>query len=221
MSGEIQFSYQTGKTCYALIRDRTGKIWNGSAFEVYTPADYSTYPITTIEQGSSSYYVGSIPTGAGPGIFMVTAKQQMGGSPAESDPTTDVGDVQFNGANTFPLSDLVTSGMLSQFGPFRIAKGTMVKNFPIYLKSAADHITPLTSGIISGQISRDGGVFGPLQSGAFTEVGQGFFSLQALTSGDTLADTVSLLFNGSSISGGVSSDPYPISFITQKVSGSL
>jgi hypothetical protein len=123
----------------------------------------------------------------------------------------------WNGA-TVGLADLATSGQIGLVSPMRLARGVGILNFPVYLKSSADHVTPFTSGVVSGQISRDNGSFGALQSGAITEIGLGHFNLFALTSGDLLANTVRLHFTATGISGG-SSDPLPISLVLQRTSG--
>ena len=94
----------------------------------------------------------------------------------------------------------------------------MIAPFTFKLVSSVDSKTPFVSGTISGQISRDGSTFGPLQSGAYTEMGLGWYALQALTSGDMNARTVSLTFQGAR-SGGGNSDPRDFSMILQKVSG--
>ncbi len=94
----------------------------------------------------------------------------------------------------------------------------MITNFPIYFQSEIDHVTPLTSGVCSGQIARDNGPFGPLQSGAFTEAGLGYYNLQALTSGDMNGRTIKLVFSAIGVSGGAA-DPVPLSFLTQPTSG--
>jgi len=225
MANEIIVSFQPTKTLYALVFNRIGQIWNTStvAFEAYSTANYANYTIALTQQGTSSpFYDGTFPSAIVAGVYGVVAKQQLGGSAAETDPTVGVqGDFQWNGAFSFPLSDLTTSGQLGQIGPIKLARGVMVQNFPIYLKSAADHVTPFTSGVLSGQIMRDpvsGASFGALQSGLFAELGNGFFSLSALTSGDLLANTIALLFSANGISGG-SADPLPMTFILQKTSG--
>jgi len=221
MASEIQASFASQKNLYALIRgysSNIGQIWNGAAFAVYASVNYASFPIALVEQGTASgFYTGTFPSAIVAGTYSVVVKQQIGGSAAETDPTVAAGNIDWNGANPTPLSDLATSGQLGQIGPVKIARGTMVKNWPVYLKSASDHSTPFTSGVISGQISRDGGNFGALQSGAFTEVGLGFYST-TLTSGDLLANTVSLLFTGNGISGGPC-DPLPMSLVLQRVSG--
>lgn len=221
MANEVQFAYVTGRTTYVQIRNRIGQIWNtsSSSFVTYSTADIGDYDVAATEQGTASgYYAASFPSAITPGVYSIVAKNQNGGSPAEADPNIAVGDYQWNGTVTLPLSDLATSGQLGQIGPIRLARGVQMLNFPFYLKSSVDHVTPFTSGVVSGQISRDGGAFGALQSGAFSEVGLGFYSLQALTSGDLLANTVALRLSANGISGGAA-DPLALAFILQKVSG--
>lgn len=220
MAGEIQAQYSvSGITAYAMIRNRVGQIWNtaGSAFEAYNAANIADYDISLTEQGSSGMYVGNFPTAISAGIYSIVAKRQIGGSPAESDPSFANGDLQWNGTVTLPLSDLATSGQLGQATPLRIARGTGVPNFPFKMVSAADHVTPFVSGVISGQISRDGGAFGALQSGGVTELGLGWYKV-TLNSGDLLANTVALLFTGVGISGGAA-DQRDFSMILQRTSG--
>lgn len=219
MANEVMFTFQSAKTMYFMVRNRVGQIWNGSAFESYTTANYSTYVNTASEQGvASAYYTGNFPSGIPAGAYSIVAKQQLGGSAVESDPYIAEGDFQWNGVSPLPLSDLATSGQIGQLAPIRIARGNMVQSFPFKLVSAVDHITPLTSGICSGQISRDGSAFGPLQSGGFNEIGLGWYSVQALTSGDLLCNTAALVFTANAVSGGPS-DARDFGFITQRTSG--
>jgi hypothetical protein len=222
MSNEIQASFQPGKTLYALVRSASsGMIWQGSlsGFVNYATAGYSGYPVPMVEQGTASaYYVANFPTFIPPGAYNVVAKQQLGANPVEGDSVVDVGDVQWNGVGVTALSDLGMSGQLSQFFPERLAYGVMVQNFPIYLRSSADHSTGFTSGIVSGQIARDAGGFGPLQQGIFTERGNGCYYLAALTSGDMAGNTIQLLFTAVGVSGGAA-DTLPLSIITQRTSG--
>lgn len=220
MAGELQVSYRTGKTVYVLIRSATGTIWNGTTFVTYATADYGNYSVSLTEQGTASaFYVGTFPAGiTTPGSYNLVAKERLGSSPDEADATIGTETFEWTGTAVLSPANLASSGQVSQIGPIRLARGSMIQNFPIYLRSSTDHVTPFVSGVISGQIARDGGSFGVLQSGAFTETGLGFFTLQALTSGDLLANTVKLLFTGAGISGGTS-DPLPMSFILQRTSG--
>jgi hypothetical protein len=221
MAGEIAFDFQNGASCYVNIRNRTsGFIWNGSTFENYTQAsgNIASYAVPVTEQGASAHFVGNMPATIPAGVYDITAKQQIQAPYLESDRVVAAGEVQWNGSVAVPLSNLATSGQIGEIGPIRMARGVMIRNFPLYLKSSADHVTPMTSGVVSGQIARDGGAFGALQSGAFTEIGLGYYTLQALTSGDLLANTVMLRFSANGISGG-QSDPLAMSIVLQKTSG--
>lgn len=219
MAGEIQASFTTNVTVYVIIRNRVAQAWNTNtgAFETYQTTNYTNYAVSLTEQGTASaFYVGTFPPLIPPGTYSLVAKQQVNVGPAESDPGFAQGNVEWNGAALAPLSDAVTSGQIGKYLPISISRSQMVRNFPIYLKSAADHVTPLTSGICSGQIARDGSAtFGPLQSGAFAETGMGWYTLQALTSGDLNADTIKLQFSAVSVGGGAS-DVLPLSFVLQK-----
>lgn len=219
MANELQISYTTAKTVYALIRNSAGQIWNGSAFESYTTLNYTNYDIAATEQGTASaFYVASFPTLiTTPGNYSIVFKSQTGGTPAETDPTIGAGNFEWNGSAAFNLGDLATSGQIAQVSPIKIYRGQMLLNFPFKLVSSADHVTPFVSGVVSGQISRDGGNFGALQSGNVSEIGLGWYKAN-LTSGDLAANTVALVFTANGISGGTS-DQRDFSLILQRASG--
>lgn len=223
MAGEIQINFDTGLSLYFMVRSATGTVWNTgtAAFEAYNSANYANYVVAlTEESGSGGFYKGNFPSTISAGVYGVTAKHALAGNGSEAagDPVIGIENFQWTGTAPFPLSDLATSGLVGQGFPQRVARGTMIKNFPLYFRSAADHVTPLTSGTVSGQIIRDSGVWGALESGAFVNQGNGFYNLMALTSGDLLADTVKLLFTAADVSGGTS-DPVAFGWILNRVSG--
>ncbi len=220
MVAAVQFSYQTGATTYFLIRNASALVWNTNtvAFETFDQANYLDYAIAAVEQSPSGFYAGTFPSTISAGVYSIVVKNQVDVAPLITDPGIANGDLQWNGASTASLADVATSGQLAQVSPQKIYRGEMVQNFPFKLVSSADHITPFTSGNVSGQISRDGSIFGPLQSGAYTEMGKGWFALQALTSGDLLANTVALVFTATGISGGTS-DQRDFSFLLNRTSG--
>ena len=220
MANEIQGRGPgAGRTCYFQVRNSTsGFVWNGSAFEAYLSGTVGAYDVAMTEQGLANYYVGNFPATIPAGIYAVEAKQQAGGSPVEGDSTWGTQDFNWNGSIAVPLSDLATSGLVGQGFPIRLARGTQILNFGFKMVSSADHVTALTSGVISGQIARDGGAFGVLQSGAFTEVGLGWYHVQALTSGDLLCNSAKLVFTGVGISGG-NADQRDFFLIMQRTSG--
>ncbi len=214
MANEILFNFTSSQTVYFLIWNRISQVWNGSAFVTYVTANYATYTNSAIEQGTaSSMYAGTFPPTIIPGIYSVVAHKQVAGSPAETDPVIATGNVEWNGTALLPRSDLATSGQIGEFFPIKMAKGTMVQNFPFKLVSATDHVSIFTSGICSGQIARDSGLFGPLQSGLCLETGLGWYTI-TLTSGDLNANTAALVITARGVSGGLS-DPRDFGFILQ------
>lgn len=223
MAGELEsIGPGTASTVYCLIfQTSTGKIWNGTAFETYTNANYANYPVSLTEQGSSNIYIGNFPAAIPAGTYGVVVVKQLAGSPAQTDQKIGNGNIEWNGTAPAPLSDTATSGFLGQFAPIKIARGTAIPNFLFKMVGSTDHLSPLLSGIISGQISRDGGAFGGLQSGlavaGYTEIGLGWYKVN-LTSGDLLANTAALIFTGVGVSGGTA-DQRDFSLILQRTSG--
>lgn len=219
MSNEIQTSFSHGASLYALIwNNRQGTIANVSTgvFETYATANYGTYTASLTELGTASHhYQGNFPAViTAPGTYGIECRQQIGGSPAETDPTVGESNIDWGGAVYLSLADFAVSGYPTQV---RLQRGVAVSGFPLYLKSNSDHVTPFTSGVCSGQISRNGGAFVALQSGNFFEVGLGFYGVN-LTSGDVNADVIRLNFSANGISGGAS-DPLPLGFVMQRTSG--
>lgn len=220
MANEMLVSFTTGKNVYFQVFNRIGEVWSISAsvFGTYTTASIDNYDHPATELGAASgLYVGEFPSTIVAGIYSITARQRLGAGVAETDPIIGTGVIQWNGSVAFPLSESMTSGQIGQAAPMRIYRGEMVQNFPFKMVSAADHITPFISGVVSGQISRDGGIFTAFQSGTFSEIGKGFYKVN-LTSGDLLANSVALVFSANGISGG-SSDTLGISFVLQRTSG--
>ena len=221
MAGEIAVQFEAGKTVYSQVFNRTsGFAWNGSAFEAYSSAsgNQNSYVVALTELGTASArYTGNFPSAIGPGTYDVVAKQRVSTPYLETDPTIGVGQVEWTGTIAAPLSDTATSGQVSRFVPMAITRGVAISGFMFPMKSSADHITAFVSGNLSGQVSRDGGSFGALQSGAFSEVGLGWYKVN-LTSGDLLATTVALNFSAVNLSGGAA-DPVLFGFITNRTSG--
>jgi hypothetical protein len=222
MSNEIQGDFPTGQSIYFNLYNATsGFIWdNTTGFASYSSlsGNLLNRANNLTELGTASqHYAGNMPSGVPAGSLNVTAKQKLNAFYSESDPIVGNGTIEWDGFVVVPLASRASSGQVGQNAPTMLARSWQTLNWPIYLKSAADHVTPFTSGVVSGQISRDGGAFGPLQSGAFTELGNGFYALQALTSGDLNAQTVAMLFTAVNNVG--ASDPLPQAFRLQRISG--
>ena len=227
MSAEIQFpGAATGATHYFIVRNAIGQPYDSvtSAFQAYLTANYSGYVNSTSEQGTNSnYFVGNFPSigAASGGVFNVVAKRQTGANPAESDPNVATNEFHWNGSLQVPQAHLTTSGQLGQAIPLRLARSVAVSGFPFYMVSSTDHVTPFTSGVCSGQVSRDGGGFGALQSGlvvgAYSEIGLGWYRCN-LSSGDLAGNQLILNFQAVGISGGAA-DPVNLYIPMQRTSG--
>lgn len=88
MSAEISWrDAATGSTLYFTIRSAARTMWNGSALEALTVANWGDYDIALTETPASSYfYVGSWPAALSTaGWYWVDIFSQVGGSPAISD----------------------------------------------------------------------------------------------------------------------------------------
>jgi len=106
MAGELKASYITGRTIYFVLRDNTGQVWNGSAFEAYSAGNFATYDIAAVEQGASGFYVGTMPV-VSAGTYNVEARSQAGGSPAQSDLSLGAGAIEWDGtAEAYLFGDL-------------------------------------------------------------------------------------------------------------------
>lgn len=221
MAGEFKVPGPgAGSVVYVTIHGSGNSVWStvGNAFEAFTSGNFANYDVALAEQGVSNLFVGDMPAAVPAGVYDIPARRQATGTPLQTDQIIGGGQVDWNGSKSVPLADLATSGMLARYLPPRLTRGEMVLNFPISLVSDADNKSPFTSGTVSGQIRKDGGAWGALQSGAFTEKGLGSYDLQALTSGDLNANAVSLYFTATSPAGG-NAVPLRMSFLTQRVSG--
>lgn len=206
MANEVGVDYQSSKTVYFQVRNPTsGFIWTTSGaglFETYSSlsGNLNTYAITMAEQGASAHYRGNFPAAIGAGVYDVVARDRVNAWFAESDPTIAVGEVNWvgSGGPVRAIADLATSGQMSTFHPNRVTKGHAISGFMFKMVSTSDHVTPVTSGVISGQISRNGGSFTTLESGTatagYTEVGLGLYKVN-LTSGDLNVDVAALHFS--------------------------
>lgn len=114
-------------------------------------------------------------------------------------------------ATAVQVSGLATLASLSGFLPVQLPRGVAFNNFPfpLYMSGTMQGLSGGAASI-SGQISRDGGSFGLLQSGTYSEMGFGWYSLLYLTSGDLNGNSVALRFN---LSG---ADVRDITIVTQK-----
>jgi len=89
----------TGKTLYAHIRDRDGKIYDTTltTYVTYATANIANYDVAMTEQGTASrFYTATFP-GSIEGMYSVCAYEQAGGSPAEGDTYAGGAVIEWNG----------------------------------------------------------------------------------------------------------------------------
>jgi len=116
----MSIEYTSGVTIYAVIHDQSNNLWNGSSFEAYNSAHWTSYAIAFTEQGSIGYYSALVPAGIPVGSYSFTAYQQLGGTPATTD--TPLGSRNFTVSAPYPtiitVSSLITSlRLLADDGP--------------------------------------------------------------------------------------------------------
>ncbi len=110
MAPELHVDTYPDATVYFQVRSATGMIWNtvGAALEDYATANIAGYDIAGTEQGTSSgYYLGTMPAVAA-GAYHIVVKVRLGASPAESDPTVDMFDVEWTGSALIGVSSVKT-----------------------------------------------------------------------------------------------------------------
>lgn len=97
MAGELQIGTNiSGSTVYAVLRTATGTVWNGTAFEAFNAANWTTYDIALTEQGTSGYFVGTMPAVAA-GFYSITYHRQAGAGPVITDQFLASEDLEWSG----------------------------------------------------------------------------------------------------------------------------
>lgn len=108
MANEIEGVTGSGETVYALVFNASNQIWNGSAFETYTAANYANYLVTMTEVGSTGIYIGSFPSSITTGgTYRIYVKKIASGSAAQDDGTVTTVRVDWTGTT------VVTPGAVS------------------------------------------------------------------------------------------------------------
>ncbi len=91
----------TGETLYAFLRPLgLETIWNGSAFEAYNVAHWTTYAITMTEQADTGSYFGTWPSTLMVGWYDFTVYSQGDTSPVAGDTAVGSGPLYFTPSST-------------------------------------------------------------------------------------------------------------------------
>lgn len=115
----------SGRTLYVQIRDLSGFVYNGSAFEAYNAANWTTYDIAMTEQGASTIYTMTFPS-ISAGQYSVIAFEQAGGAPAQGDFVVASADVTWDGSQLLDLMDVQDHGDSNWTGATAAAVATAV-----------------------------------------------------------------------------------------------
>lgn len=108
MASELECDWYSGRTVYFQIRNTVGEIYNTAltTFQPYQTANIGNYDIAAVEQGTASgYYTADMPA-LSIGAYSVIGKEQSGGSPAETDITIAVGDMQWSGTEAVSIASI-------------------------------------------------------------------------------------------------------------------
>src|SRR5271170_1325274 len=132
---ELQTRAAVGSTVYAIVRSPSAQPWNTStlAFENWTDGNYANYAIACTDEGSSGFFVGSMPTAITiSGTFSIEFFIQAGGSPAESDLFNAGGPLQWDGSAE---AGDITSGNLTSLAYVKDYGNITVSTFDSYLSN--------------------------------------------------------------------------------------
>lgn len=191
MAGELQATYATGSTLYAILRNGAGAVYNGSTFDATpTTGEWTTYDIAMTEDASTGLYRGTMPAVAA-GAYAFDVRLQAGGSPAATDRVVGQGAILWNGAAD-SLDRLARSA--GQIVPGTVDTTAFT---PTTTQFEADDITEATashyvdrmvlwtSGALAGQVT---GVTAYTLAG-----GRGHFTVEAMTEAAADNDTFVLV----------------------------
>lgn len=111
MAATIRAFYHPANTLYSHIRNKSGAVWNGSAFEAYNASNWGNYDIALTEDGSSGYYKATFPGAISAGSYDLVVYLQVGGSPAEGDNMLGGRSIKYDGTDEVDVlsSEIATS----------------------------------------------------------------------------------------------------------------
>jgi hypothetical protein len=107
-----------GVSIYAVIRNSTGQLWNGSTFETFNVSNWATYAIPLVEQTSTGYYKANFPSGIPAGFYTWVIHQ--GASPTLGDQPLDNDSIDWSGSVRNTAGTIVLklpTGSISGFDP--------------------------------------------------------------------------------------------------------
>jgi len=119
MANEIQVSYASGSTLYAVIRNRAGEVWwiAGQAFEQWGTAGHgATDYALALTDKSGSRYVGDFDQGIPAGSYSVQWFVQAGASPTDTDVLTGGGEIVWTGTAELTATKILANKAVQDLG---------------------------------------------------------------------------------------------------------
>lgn len=112
MANEIQASYTSGNTLYAVIRDHAGEVWwqTGQTFEPWGTSgrDADDYALVLMDKGGSRY-VGSFDASISAGSYLIQWFLQAGANPADTDTLVGGRDITWSGTAEVTATKLLAN----------------------------------------------------------------------------------------------------------------
>ena len=145
MTQPVEVSYTPGATLYFVVHHIDGTVWNGTTWEAFNPANWTTYAQPMTEQAGSGYYRGDYPSAIVGVLTTEAIYAQAGVSPALSD-APSVGLGQSQGSNIVTVAGSKTAADNMGVSGGTMTRGTvqsgvqttssMVTNLPATLTDA-------------------------------------------------------------------------------------
>ncbi len=111
MAGELQAVGTSGTTVYVVVLSAAGQFANGVSLEAFNGANWTSYAVATLEQGTSSIFLGDMPA-LPAGAYAAVAYRQAGGGPAQSDPAVGAQSrIDWSGTAVVPLPAVTGGGV--------------------------------------------------------------------------------------------------------------
>ncbi len=111
MANEIQATYDSGSTLYALVFNAAGQVWQltTNTFVAYVAANINNYDIVMPEIATASgQYRGTFDADIAAGVYSVVLFEQAGGSPvvADDEQIGDTAKMIWDGSAEIDLDDI-------------------------------------------------------------------------------------------------------------------
>jgi len=112
MAHEIQASYASGSTLYAIVRNRTGDVWwpSGQGFETWGTGgrDAGDYAFPLIDKGGSRY-VGNLDEALAAGSYFAQWFVQAGAGPTDTDTVVGAQEILWTGTAELTATKLLAN----------------------------------------------------------------------------------------------------------------